>query len=141
MTELLTDNNFYKLTQMYEEHELKKGLLYLYNSTKKEIPNFSYLIKVIESGIEEQGIKIKVISKDDENNKIEEIKDSQNENSLFQIFSNMTENLQEIILEQAKEMYMQEVNIEKMIPMHERFFRVAQKQYILKVLNNKSEKN
>ncbi|MGL6024396.1 MAG: hypothetical protein ACRC0F_07250, partial [Cetobacterium sp.] len=75
------------------------------------------------------------------NNKIEEIKDSQNENSLFQIFSNMTENLQEIILEQAKEMYMQEVNIDKMIPMHERFFRVAQKQYILKVLNNKSEKN
>ncbi|MGL4946798.1 MAG: hypothetical protein ACRC0F_09420 [Cetobacterium sp.] len=41
---------------MYEEHELKKGLLYLYTSTKKDIPNFSYLIKVIESGIEEQGV-------------------------------------------------------------------------------------
>ncbi|MGL5356274.1 MAG: hypothetical protein ACRDAQ_06970, partial [Cetobacterium sp.] len=65
LTKLLTDNNFYKLTQMYREDELKKGLLYLYNAVKKDVPNFSYLIKVIESGIEQQVIKIKVISKDD----------------------------------------------------------------------------
>lgn len=79
-----------------------------------------------------------MISKDD---KVQENKELENENSLFQIFSNMTDNLQEIILEQAKEMYMQDVNIDKMIPMHERFFRVAQKQYILKVLNKKHKEN
>ncbi|MGL5051342.1 MAG: replication initiation protein [Fusobacteriaceae bacterium] len=141
LTEILTDNNFYKLTQMYKEDELKKGLLYLYNSVKKDVPNFSYLIKVIESGIEQEVVKIKVISKDDRDEKNEQNKELENKNSLYQIFSNMTDNLQEIILEQAKEIYMQDVNIDKMIPMHERFFRVAQKQYVLKVLNKKHEEN
>ncbi|MGL6169359.1 MAG: replication initiation protein [Fusobacteriaceae bacterium] len=137
LIELLTDSNVYKLTQMYEENELKKGLLYLHNSIKKDVPNFSYLIKVIESGIEEQVVKLKVISKDNQNDKNEQTKELESENSLFQIFSNMTENLQKIILEQAKEMYMQDVNLQKMIPMHERFFKVAEKQYVLKVLNKK----
>ncbi|MGL6099899.1 MAG: hypothetical protein ACRC0G_09790, partial [Fusobacteriaceae bacterium] len=115
------------------------NLIFSWEHQKRELESKEDIhIEVSENGIEQQVIKIKVISKDD---KVQENKELENENSLFQIFSNMTDNLQEIILEQAKEMYMQDVNIDKMIPMHERFFRVAQKQYILKVLNKKHKEN
>ncbi|WP_407536319.1 RepB family plasmid replication initiator protein (plasmid) [Cetobacterium somerae] len=61
LTEILTDKNMYKLTEMYEEDQLKKGLLYIYKQTKKEVPNFTYLIKALETGIQEQEIEIKII--------------------------------------------------------------------------------
>ena len=143
LTEILTDKNIYKLTEMYEEEQLKKGMIYLYKNTKKSIPNFAYLIKILEKEIQEQKIKIKVIPEIEDaiiiNEKLSPKKEIKNteENSLFIAYLKMPENVKEIILQQAREMYMNEVDIQSMIPMHEKFFKAAEKQYILKVLGVK----
>lgn len=146
LTEILTEKNIYKLTQMYEEDQLKKGLLYIYKQVKKEVPNFSYLIKILETGIQEQEIKIKVVSDEvpeetenqslniEENTK-DETKDTKEvENPLLTAYNNFPESVKNKILENAKELYLKDVNIKKMNVSHEKFFKAAEKQYILKVL-------
>ncbi|MGL5638279.1 MAG: RepB family plasmid replication initiator protein [Cetobacterium sp.] len=141
LLKILTDKNIHKLAEKYDENQLKKGLIYLYKNINKEIPSFSYLIKALENGIQEQKIKIKVIPE------IEDaiiIKDVNNQNkileedtdSLFRVYLDMPENIKEIILQQAKEMYMKDVNIEVMVPMHNKFFKAAEKKYVLKILGN-----
>ena len=146
LTEILTEKNIYKLTQMYEEDQLKKGLLYIYKQVKKDVPNFSYLIKILETGIQEQEIKIKVVSDEvpeetenqsfniEENSK-DETKDTKEvENPLLSAYNNFPESLKSGILESARELYLKDVNIKKMNATHEKFFKAAEKQYILKVL-------
>lgn len=141
LTNILTDKNIYKLTEMYEENQLKKGLIYIYKQTKKEVPNFTYLIKTLETGIQEQEIEIKIIP----DNKIDEKKQISNnelesdnisvKNPLMIIFSNLPEGAKMGILESAKQLYLKDVNIKILTKDHEKFFRAAEKQYILKVLN------
>lgn len=140
LTSILTDKNIYKLTEMYEENQLKKGLIYIYKQTKKEVPNFTYLIKALETGIQEQEIEIKIIpDKIDEkkqisNNELESDNISV-ENPLMIIFSNLPEGAKMGILESAKQLYLKDVNIKILTKDHEKFFKAAEKQYILKVLN------
>lgn len=140
LTNILTDKNIYKLTEMYEENQLKKGLIYIYKQTKKEVPNFTYLIKALETGIQEQEIEIKIIpDKIDEkkqisNNELESDNISV-ENPLMIIFSNLPEGAKMGILESAKQLYLKDVNIKILTKDHEKFFKAAEKQYILKVLN------
>ncbi|MGL4904620.1 MAG: replication initiation protein, partial [Cetobacterium sp.] len=131
---ILTNENIYKLIQIYDEYSLKKGLMYSYKIIQKEIPNFNYLVKVLENGIEEQEIQIKIIEKDTNIFSQKEEKNS-GKDILFAAYLNMQDSLKTIILEEAKEMYMKDVNIKKMTPTHENFFKAAEKSYILKILN------
>lgn len=140
LTEILTDKNIYKLTEMYEEDQLKKGLLYIYKQTKKEVPNFTYLIKALETGIQEQEIEIKIIpDKKAEKNQVSnnelESDNTSIENPLLIVFSNLPEGAKIGILESAKQLYLRDVNIKALTKEHEKFFKAAEKQYILKVLN------
>lgn len=140
LTEILTDKNIYKLTEMYEEDQLKKGLLYIYKQTKKEVPNFTYLIKALETGIQEQEIEIKIIpDKKTEKNQVSnnelESDNTSIENPLLIVFSNLPEGAKIGILESAKQLYLRDVNIKALTKEHEKFFKAAEKQYILKVLN------
>lgn len=134
LVQILTEKNIYKLTQMYEENQLKKGLLYLYKQVKKDIPNFSYLIKILETGIQEQEIKIKIVN-DEVFEETENISTNINKNPLLIIFSNLPEVAKIGILENAKKLYLKDVNIKKMNITHEKFFKAAEKKYILRVLS------
>lgn len=144
LTEILTDRNIYKLTEMYEENQLKKGLLYIYKQTKREVPNFTYLIKILETGIQEQEIEIKVVPDQkkenitfSENIEIKKNQEINTENPLLIVFSNLPEVAKNGILESAKQLYLKDVNIKTLTKNHEKFFKAAEKQYILKVLDGK----
>ncbi|MGL4946653.1 MAG: replication initiation protein [Cetobacterium sp.] len=139
----ITDKNIYKLTEMYEDKPLKKGLNYIYKNVKKEIPNFVYFLKILESGIEEQEYIVKVVSESFENKKIvqtlETLENSEDfKNKILEIFSKMKPDIQNVILNQAKEMYMKDVNIENMNAIHEKFFDAAKKNYILQIFETKN---
>ena len=56
------------------------------------------------------------------------------ENPLLLAYSKMSKAIQDMGLDQAKDLYTKDVNIKKMNVTHEKFFRAAQKSYILKVL-------
>lgn len=141
LTEILTDKNIYKLTEMYEEIQLKKGLLYIYKQVKKEVPNFTYLIKILETGIQEQEIEIKVVPDEKDHFIFDEIKESETnqeeniENPLLLAYYNFPDTVKIGILESAKQLYLKDVNMRALTKNHERFFKAAEKQYILKVLN------
>lgn len=106
------------------------------------MPSFSYLIKIIESGIEEQEFDIKVMKdKTMVDEKVEklskEVRESEEaENPLLLAYSKMPKAIQDMLLDQAKDLYMKDVNIKKMNATHEKFFKAAQKSYILKVLGS-----
>ena len=123
---------------MYDEKPLKKGMMYLYKEVKKEVPSFSYLIKIIENGIEEQEFDIKVMKdKTVGYEKMEklskEVRESEEaENPLLLAYSKMPKAIQDMLLDQAKDLYMKDVNIKKMNVTHEKFFKAAQKSYIKK---------
>lgn len=142
LTEILTEKNIYKLTQMYEEDQLKKGLVYLYKQVKKEVPNFSYLIKILETGIQEQEIKIKIVPDQEEKecstfteNIESETKQEINiENPLLIAYNNFPESVKIGIVESAKQLYLKDVNMKNMTKQHEKYFKAAEKQYILRVL-------
>lgn len=146
LTEILTDKNIYKLTEMYEEDQLKKGLLYIYKQVKKEVPNFTYLIKVLETGIQEQEIEIKVVPDQEEKesstfaeNKESETKQETNiDNPLFIAYSNFPETAKNEILERAKQLYLKDVNMKNLTKQHEKYFKAAEKQYIIKVLGGEN---
>ena len=118
----------------------------IYKQVKKDIPNFSYLIKILETGIQEQEIKIKIVNDEvpeetenksftTEENTKDETKDTKEvENPLLVAYFNLPESIKSGILESAKELYMKDVNIKNMNVTHEKFFKAAEKQYILKVL-------
>ena len=141
LTEILTDKNIYKLTEMYEEFQLKKGLIYIYKAVKKDIPSFSYLIKILETGIEEQEVKIKV-SKDKKEEVIEKLIEKEEikpkretvENPFYLMFLNMPEDVKKTIEEKAKKLFMEEVKINNMNPMYDKFYKASEKLYILKAL-------
>lgn len=141
LQEWLTDKNIYKLTQMYDEQPLKKGLMYIYKEIKKEVPNFAYLIRVIESGIATQEFQVSVVKDEDltKNDGVNEVENGIKKeiHPLLLAFEGMPSSIQEILLNQAKELYMKDVNIQKMNLTHEKFFKAAQKSYILKILGGK----
>lgn len=142
LTEILTEKNIYKLTQMYEEDQLKKGLVYLYKQVKKEVPNFAYLIKILETGIQEQEIEIKVVpdqeekecSNFNENRETETKQEINMENPLLTAYNNFPESVKIGIVESAKQLYLKDVNMKNMTKQHEKYFKAAEKQYILRVL-------
>lgn len=146
LTEILTDKNIYKLTEMYEEDQLKKGLLYLYKQVKKEVPNFTYLIKVLETGIQEQEIEIKVVPDQEEKecstfteNRESETKQEINiENPLLIAYANFPESVKSGILESAKQLYLKDVNMKSLTKQHEKYFKAAEKQYIIRVLGGEN---
>lgn len=57
---LLTLDNIEILTQMFQENDLIKGLLWAYKEVKQDISTLNYLIKTIRTGAEQKEIKIKV---------------------------------------------------------------------------------
>ncbi len=57
---LLTLDNIEILTQMFQETDLVKGLLWAYKEVKQDISTLNYLIKTIRTGAEQKEIKIKV---------------------------------------------------------------------------------
>lgn len=57
---LLTLDNIEILTQMFQENDLVKGLLWAYKEVKQDISTLNYLIKTIRTGAEQKEIKIKV---------------------------------------------------------------------------------
>lgn len=146
LTEILTDKNIYKLTEMYEEDQLKKGLLYLYKQVKKEVPNFTYLIKVLETGIQEQEIEIKVVPDQEEKecstfteNLESGTKQEINiENPLLIAYVNFPESVKIGILETAKQLYLKDVNMKSLTKQHEKYFKAAEKQYIIRVLGGEN---
>lgn len=130
----LADDKLYKFIEKYDEDNLIKGLNFLYREVKKEVPNFTYLSKIFETGLKEPSIEIKVIpEKKSEIVDIEVNKEKANE-SLFIIFKKMPENIKLNILYEAKQMYMKDIGIITMNSMYEKFFKVAEKKYILKIL-------
>ena len=56
----LTLDNIEILTQMFQENDLVKGLLWAYKEVKQDISTLNYLIKTIRTGAEQKEIKIKV---------------------------------------------------------------------------------
>lgn len=64
---MMTNKNIEKLIKKYTDQELIKGLNFAYKEIKTEIKSVNYLIKTIDTGLEETEIKIvvkKVQSKD-----------------------------------------------------------------------------
>ena len=60
IVKLLTLDNLEILTQMFQENDLIKGLLWAYKEVKQDISTLNYLIKTIRTGAEQKEIKIKV---------------------------------------------------------------------------------
>lgn len=65
----LTLDNIEILTNMFQENDLVKGLIWAYKEVKQDISTLNYLIKTIRTGAEKKEIKIKV-----KKEKIQEIK-------------------------------------------------------------------
>ena len=63
-----------------------------------------------------------------------EQKNEELENPLLLAYSKMPKVIQDMLLDQAKDLYMKDVNIKKMNIIHEKFLNAAQKSYIIKVL-------
>lgn len=139
LPELLTEKNIYKLLNMYEEKSLIKGLNYIYKEIKKEISNFNYLVKIIETGIKETEIQIKVKVE-----KIEKIKEIEKKDikiekisegsPIYEMFENMPLDIQNSILEKAKYFYLKELKMEKLNKDYEKFFEASKKSLIIKIL-------
>lgn len=62
---LLTIDNIEILTQMFQENDLVKGLLWAYKEIKQDISTLNYLIKTIRTGAEKKEKKI-VVKKSEE---------------------------------------------------------------------------
>lgn len=138
LSQILTDKNIYKLTEMYEENQLKKGLKYIYKIVKKEIPSFAYLLRIIETGIEEQEIEIKI-----KDNKKEFINQGQNkieknfleeEDPIYAMFLEATEEEKEPVIKKAKERYIKEIGVEELTGMYVKFFEKSKRSIIIKIL-------
>ncbi|MGL4358432.1 MAG: replication initiation protein [Cetobacterium sp.] len=65
---LLTIDNIEILTQMFQENDLIKGLLWAYKEVRQDISTLNYLIKTIRTGAEKKE-KILVVKKSEENQK------------------------------------------------------------------------
>lgn len=64
----LTEDNKAELIEFFEDEKiLIKGLIYAYKKIDKEFKRFSYLIKTITTGAEQQTKTIKVVKKEKEN--------------------------------------------------------------------------
>ncbi|SKA06982.1 Initiator Replication protein [Cetobacterium ceti] len=138
LSQILTDKNIYKLTEMYEENQLKKGLKYIYKIVKKEVPSFAYLLRIIETGIEEQEIEIKI-----KDNKKEFINQGQNkieknfleeEDPIYAMFLEATEEEKEPVIKKAKERYIKEIGVEELTGMYVKFFEKSKRSIIIKIL-------
>lgn len=51
---LLTIDNIEILTQMFQENDLIKGLLWAYKEVRQDISTLNYLIKTIRTGVEKK---------------------------------------------------------------------------------------
>lgn len=63
---LLTIDNIEILTQMFQENDLVKGLLWAYKEIKQDVSSLNYLVKTIKTGAEKKEKKI-VVKKSEEN--------------------------------------------------------------------------
>lgn len=65
---LLTVDNIEILTQMFQENDLVKGLLWAYKEVKQDISTLNYLIKTIRTGIEKKE-KVLIVKKSEKKSK------------------------------------------------------------------------
>lgn len=143
ITSILTDENIHKLINKYKETDLIKGLDYAYKTVKQVVPNLTYLFKIIETGTKKDEIKIKVKQekkvekKESEIERVEIVtssKEQGSDDSLYQMFLNSAEDVQEPILEKAKILFLKEVGAENMNKMYEKFFNASKKEFIIKAI-------
>ncbi|MGL5592889.1 MAG: hypothetical protein ACRDDH_02995, partial [Cetobacterium sp.] len=143
ITTILTDENIHKLINKYKETDLIKGLDYAYKTVKQVIPNLTYFFKIIETGTKKDEIKIKVKQekkvekKESEIERVEIVtpsKEQASDDSLYQMFLNSAEDIQEPILEKAKILFLKEVGAENMNKMYEKFFNASKKKFIIKAI-------
>ena len=67
---LLTIDNIEILTQMFEENDLVKGLLWAYKEVSQDVSSLNYLIKTIRTGIEKKEKKLIVKKLEDKQESI-----------------------------------------------------------------------
>lgn len=67
---LLTIDNIEILTQMFEENDLVKGLLWAYKEVSQDVSSLNYLIKTIRTGIEKKEKKLIVKKSEDKQESI-----------------------------------------------------------------------
>ncbi|MEG2588111.1 MAG: hypothetical protein RSA05_08355, partial [Cetobacterium sp.] len=61
-------------------------------------------------------------------------KEQASDDSLYQMFLNSAEDIQEPILEKAKILFLKEVGAENMNKMYEKFFSASKKKFIIKAI-------
>ncbi|MGL5797164.1 MAG: RepB family plasmid replication initiator protein [Cetobacterium sp.] len=144
LTSFFDEKNIQTLIHTFTENDAIKGLEYCYKTVKQDVPRFSYLLKIMETGINNSKIKIKVLPKEieeKEKDRVEIVAINEEENfsklesdSLFLIFLEMDIELQNTIIQKASELFLKEIGAEKMNSMFEKFFEKSKKKFILKAI-------
>ncbi|MBC2855391.1 replication initiation protein [Cetobacterium sp. 2A] len=143
LKDIFTEKNIHKLSEKFKEDNLIKALHYAYKTVKQEVPNFSYFLKIIESGTKETQIKIKINKEEIEilkiedklENVVETLKSEEQESDLiYKMFLNMPDEIKTSIMEKAKDLFLKEIGADKMNSMYEKFFSASEKKLILKVI-------
>lgn len=70
IVKLLTIDNIEILTQMFQENDLVKGLLWAYKEVSQDVSSLNYLIKTIRTGIEKKEKKLIVKKSEDKQESI-----------------------------------------------------------------------
>ncbi|MEG0237084.1 MAG: replication initiation protein [Cetobacterium sp.] len=109
---LLTIDNIEILTQMFEENDLVKGLLWAYREVSQDVSSLNYLIKTIRTGIEKKEKKLIVKKSEDKQESIFEktfqeipldFKEDEVENDKQEIENSIIK--QKVTMDQYEELY------------------------------------
>ncbi|MGL5574391.1 replication initiation protein [Cetobacterium sp.] len=109
---LLTIDNIEILTQMFEENDLVKGLLWAYREVSQDVSSLNYLIKTIRTGIEKKEKKLIVKKSEDKQESIFEktfqeipldFKEDEGENDKQEIENSIIK--QKVTMDQYEELY------------------------------------
>lgn len=146
----LSNENIAKLIDKFtNEDQLIKGLNHAHKEIKQEIKHLSYLVKTIETGIEKQGVKIKVVGESLAQKPIIEVaevietlgerKEDQVEveSEAYKEFLKMSEEAQQQVEEIVYKEYVKECGQDTKI--QKLAFKAARKQLITKYLEARHE--
>ena len=106
---LLTLDNIEILTQMFQENDLVKGLLWAYKEVKQDISTLNYLIKTIRTGAEQKEIKIKV--KENKNKEVIQEVLFDEKTDIFKVDPGKKEKISQEKYEELYKGYLKENNI------------------------------
>ncbi|MGL5801741.1 MAG: RepB family plasmid replication initiator protein [Cetobacterium sp.] len=109
---LLTIDNIEILTQMFQENDLVKGLLWAYREVSQDVSSLNYLIKTIRTGIEKKEKKLIVKKSEDKQESIFDktfqeipldLKEDEVENEKQEIENSIIK--QKVTMDQYEELY------------------------------------